>query len=581
MWHTSLRTWCVGLVVAFGGEVSARALDKPTQVNIQAIADQQIKIEWKREGYGDQAEMRVWRTTNESAKQLQESASDWTEAGRAAAKEGEFKDSKVAAHTDYWYTLEAVDGEVKVASDRSGKVYTGLPKPSDLVITPRIGFVELTWKHPGSSASFELQRRIKNAPQFEQVTKTTERKFSDPGAPESSFAAYRVRAVSSDGKLTSPFTEEEGALTLHNDWYLDPKFLQDNRYDPESINRISYCTFSAEQSSLAARWKCEPAAAVYISAEEVSTIVLQNLPPGVTRVTATLARGKRGVEDETQDGSRSIDELVFESGKSPSVVAIDLYKYRRYNSSFSTKWTVPESGISAEVSKVRARTKKTTDRPPGELPATVDWRDRASLIARSQDSVVLVSLQNEQGQTMALPPIELVYQRWWIDLGGFYAFRQLSDEEIVTAPLPAVEGQPSRVQVLRISDGHDWESDTGVMTTFFPSNYPMIGASFGIAENGGRALSYYLGGALRLRGKRGAAAATIAIGVAMAPVRRFPGVTPRSGELQGPVPEGANYVFDASSPLLSGEIKNELRPFAAITLGFALDRRSAKSAPKE
>lgn len=502
-----------------------------------------------------------------------------------------------------------VDGKEVCRAEKKLLVAVDLPVPSHLTAVPSERQVHLKWAYSGPEAQFEVHRAGADASVHEKIQRSpTEAGVTEIYdlnlAPGTSFT-YRVRALrQGEPTLVSKWTDQVVSKTNPEGWYYDAKILSDNRYDPDKVNRITTCTWRTDSPSGAKGWQCDPAQAVYVSAAEGSTVFIVNPPGKVTRIRAELSGlAMEGCNGQECSGALGFHEVLFAASASPQVLAVDLYRLRNFKPSFSDQWFVSSGEREDAVRALRAadsnsrspasspqRPEKTAALHAGgplaeenhqREPEPPRTNERASLITRSQDTGVIITLTFDDGRELSLPPIDIVYQRWWIDIGGFYAFRDLSDSEIVTAPLTETTGGPARVQVLRVTGRRDWESETGVMTTFFPANYPWLGLSFGIADNSGRSLSYYLGPSIRLMGRRGGAVATFATGISLAPVRRYPGVNVKSGDLAAKPTGTENYLYESTSPLLQGEIRNETSFFVAVTLGFALDRRSAKSSPAE
>jgi hypothetical protein len=154
--------------------------------------------------------------------------------------------------------------------------------------------------------------------------------------------------------------------------------------------------------------------------------------------------------------------------------------------------------------------------------------------------------------------------KWEIEGGGFYAFSRGSDEGLISETVAADSGEGEEdatedvtVRILRKSAGDDYRSDTGVGVNFYPANYPFLGFSFGIADNGDRSPTYFLGSGFRLLSLGHRAVVSMTAGGALVRLKSFPGV--ETGD-----------ELAADSRLLDGEVTSKVRPFVSIHLGFSI-----------
>jgi hypothetical protein len=147
------------------------------------------------------------------------------------------------------------------------------------------------------------------------------------------------------------------------------------------------------------------------------------------------------------------------------------------------------------------------------------------LFLRGKSQVLELQFDWEDGtrKTFTIP---VVYQRFWLDAGGFFVFTRRSDESIITStvldPTSHTPATPEMQKVLAINNTQSIEPSTGIVINIHPGNFPILAFQFGIAANQTRLPSYYLGFGIRAReiGKRGLA--TIGIGAAMQQEQRFP-----------------------------------------------------------
>ncbi len=187
---------------------------------------------------------------------------------------------------------------------------------------------------------------------------------------------------------------------------------------------------------------------------------------------------------------------------------------------------------------------------------------RLLLSGRTVALQVHVDYKDDEGKLKSYThSIDLIYQRWWIEVGGSYALVLSGDEELVTRLVePTEEGGEAMVQVLDRRNP-SYSTDTGIMFTFYPGNYPSIGVGFGISSSADRAPGYYLGFSLRLRTIGKKAVASFHVGGVAQQLRTFPRINFDS--------EGDNF-FEPGNPLLEGDLDYEINPFLGISLGFSI-----------
>jgi hypothetical protein len=154
--------------------------------------------------------------------------------------------------------------------------------------------------------------------------------------------------------------------------------------------------------------------------------------------------------------------------------------------------------------------------------------------------------------------LDVVYQPWWVEVGGFYAFFKAKDQEIVTEAIdPEMDGGLRRVKVVSITSEDEIGSATGVHATFFRGSYPGSGITFGLSNNPDRPPSYFLGPSLRWLSRGRLSVATFTLGLAAIPIRTFPDV-----DENGPtVPE--------NDLRLRGIVNYQHELFFAINVGFS------------
>jgi hypothetical protein len=201
--------------------------------------------------------------------------------------------------------------------------------------------------------------------------------------------------------------------------------------------------------------------------------------------------------------------------------------------------------------------------PPDPRVAAVRSPPIASLplFLRGKSQVVEVQFEWDDGtrKTFTYP---VVYQRFWLDAGGFFVFARRSDQSI---ELQNMGGTPEQQKVTAIHRETSIEANTGIVINVHPGNFPVLAFQFGIAANQDRLPSYYLGLGVRAReiGKRGLA--TLAIGASMQQEKRYPSV-----EL--------GRTYDSTSALLAGTNKYGVTfPYISLSLGFSFGGVSEKT----
>jgi hypothetical protein len=183
------------------------------------------------------------------------------------------------------------------------------------------------------------------------------------------------------------------------------------------------------------------------------------------------------------------------------------------------------------------------------------------LFLRGKSQVVEVEFDWDDGthKTFTFP---VVYQRFWLDAGGFFVFTRRTDQSI---DLQNIGGTPEFQKVRAIRREVSIEPATGIVINVHPGNFPILAFQFGIAATQGKSPSYYGGLGIRAReiGKRGLA--TIGVGVAMQQEDHFPNI-----EYLGEYP--------STSPRLKPVAKYGLTfPYVSFSLGFSFGGVSEKT----
>jgi hypothetical protein len=148
--------------------------------------------------------------------------------------------------------------------------------------------------------------------------------------------------------------------------------------------------------------------------------------------------------------------------------------------------------------------------------------------------------------------IEVVYERWGFETGGFVAISNLVDSELVTVPDPA---DKSKIQVVKSRKADRSAQETGIFLSLIPRNYPFLGLGLGLATSSGRNASIYLGPSIRFLGLGNRGLASFSAGLVDRQVKVFPDAIP-----------GQSYAPD--STVLKGSFESRLGGYFLINLGF-------------
>lgn len=204
--------------------------------------------------------------------------------------------------------------------------------------------------------------------------------------------------------------------------------------------------------------------------------------------------------------------------------------------------------------------------PRGPEPQTASL----PLLLRGRAPVVDILFEWSDGERKSFT-IPVLYQRFWLDAGGFFVFTRHTDQFIETEVVAAVPATgttaatPERRRVTNLRSENSYAPSTGIVINLHPGNNPILAFQFGIAANQNRLPSYYLGVGVRAReiGRRGLA--TIAMGVAMQQEASFSQI-------------GVGEIVVPDSPRLQATQKYGFTlPYVSISLGFSFGGVSEKT----
>ena len=139
-------------------------------------------------------------------------------------------------------------------------------------------------------------------------------------------------------------------------------------------------------------------------------------------------------------------------------------------------------------------------------------------VTEGNSSRLVVHTFDQSGLPLKIVDVPLVYQPWFVDSGGFLAFTTLVDKEITKHDVGN-----GNVKIDNVRWSNRLTPNTGLAINFHPANYPNAGIQFGLTTVEEK-VTYHLGGAYRLRSIGPKAIATIAAGLAVGQVNRFPDV---------------------------------------------------------
>jgi hypothetical protein len=259
---------------------------------------------------------------------------------------------------------------------------------------------------------------------------------------------------------------------------------------------------------------CTPTA-IFFSKPEVSFVEIRNLEVGKP-LTLRISAGELRRDDTIEKADPIFIQRKYETA--PDVVVVALRKVAR-------KAPAPKSGVVVVTNPV------------------IDF----GLLGRSP--ALLVQLQSGTDAPVTIQ-VDLRYQRWFADMGGFLVFNTVVDEELVTH----TSGTSLVVDKKREKDS--FTPATGAVLNFYAGSYPVIGGQFGFATNNNRQPSYFLGGAYRLRELRANALLTIGGGVAAVPSLRFPDV--KVGDAR-----------QSDDAVLKGTTSYRFGPYLSLSFGFS------------
>lgn len=164
-----------------------------------------------------------------------------------------------------------------------------------------------------------------------------------------------------------------------------------------------------------------------------------------------------------------------------------------------------------------------------------DFTDEIPLIqyaTEGNSSRLTVHAISKDGKTNVVVDVPVAYQPWFMDSGGFLAFTTLVDKEITKH-----DQGDGTVKIDNVRWSNRLTPNTGLAINFHPANYPNAGIQFALTTVEEK-VTYHLGGAYRLRSVGSKAIATVAAGLAVGQVNRFPDI--KVGDVRASTDAGLN-----------------------------------------
>lgn len=308
----------------------------------------------------------------------------------------------------------------------------------------------------------------------------------------------------------------------------------------EGFTRSVECLWApkVENSTARATLTCKPG--LLVSGEEVSEIRIKGVPAGESvRIIAMHAEElHRSRETDLREATTcppggknlSCDEMVVPAD-APRPLVIAVHSLRVVNPTWG--------GFFGTTSSAERALRTGTD------------RTKLSLVNDGAPATISVGVR--VGSEFASDHVPVGFARWKIESGGFFSVSNQVDHEVMTEPVAGTEN----VTIVGVRDDDHVVQDSGIFVNFIPQNYQAIGVSLGFATPSNRRMSVLLGPSVRVRtfGNRGLA--SLAAGLAMRSVLRFPDAT-------------FGRQVEADSRVLQGEENFRFGWFVAINLGFRI-----------
>jgi hypothetical protein len=360
--------------------------------------------------------------------------------------------------------------------------------------------------------------------------------------------ANSTAAASAQARLS-----ENQAKEIEKDEFLK-QFNSDTGF-----SKVARCSWTDAEDRLL----CLPQG-LLLAADDVSEIRIQDLPPGkmvkirvlTVAASSSTSDSKKAASEPSSDADcnpdsakiqLSSDEMILNTNEQRSI-AVAVFKDRHFKPSYGGRLSNP--CVAFKVLR-------------GDNSA----RRKLSLLISGRTPEILLDIQIQgdapSPKTVRSTAIPVAYKQWSFETGAFFAFTNVTDEELVTTPVapaqPAPAGTPApaaQVTVTKKINSDTYSQETGIFLSVFSRDYPKVGFGLGFHTSSGRAPSVYLGPTLRLRGLGEHALVTASMGLSVLPVRRFPGVQ-------------IGQAYDTNSTTLAGKVVFKGGYYALINLGFS------------
>jgi hypothetical protein len=278
-------------------------------------------------------------------------------------------------------------------------------------------------------------------------------------------------------------------------------------------------------------WSCSPGT-VFISAAAISTINIDGIPANTPALRVIITTG----ETDEFGNSLTVDR-EYKPGAIPDHIQIAVHKGRAAKQTFGTlggKKTETPAWLFNKAQSIK----------DSEDPAI-------GFVSRGISDSLSIELKIGEASFKTIK-VNLNYQRWFVDMGGFLTFSTVSDQELVSEDAGA-----GLVKILKKRYQSKLVPGTGIVLDFHPANFPFLAAQFGIATSVDRNASYFLGAGIRLRQLGPNTLATFAIGLAATQAKRFPDV--KIGDIRS----------STSPTVTQGSNRYAFGPYLSLSLGFS------------
>lgn len=319
----------------------------------------------------------------------------------------------------------------------------------------------------------------------------------------------------------------------------------------KGVTGVVTCTWKDKTGNDPSKLTCGKK--LLVSGDKVGVINVIGLP-----VDKKVRVWANAIDDKSQGTENDFTYDCTDADHRPSLV-VEVHKSRALVPTYGGVF-----GFRSNANAMREKEKK-DDRADSKRAGKADSKEagkddsikkRLSLVlgssAQEIEMGVEVGEKNQSGFQAVSDQIEVVYERWGFETGGFVAISNLVDSELVTMADPA---DKSKLQVVKSRKTDRSSQETGIFLSLIPRNYPFLGLGLGLATSSGRNSSIYLGPSIRFLGLGNRGLASFSAGVVDRQVKVFPDAV-----------SGQSYAQD--STVLKGSFESRLGGYFLINLGF-------------